>query len=526
MFRPEDLLQDEIEYPDQTRQLQQNYAPSQADQRSLLRIRMRLLEQRSTSLPPALPIEEMQTAPLQAWFNETLEHPLAGQFLPPRMPQPSQSKKKLGNAWRLVALVAVLSVIILSGIWYTLLHFSAQTGYPDQPRVTPTTVPGQNTSLSGLSEIKMTSATIGWAREDLSSGQLPTIARTTDGGKSWRAFDFHGQTAGLVGHFFLNDQTAWVIMGTSLDAHTNVTVMRTTDGGQHWTTLQLPPEMANITFLDQQHGWAWARGPLAGVQASRTLYKTVDGGATWSNVSTLSTTRTFEDLTPGPLPLSDSLNLNENLDLTFLTSDRGWAIVYQSSQTSDRAFLYLTQNSGVTWQLQQLPQPATGPIPGIHTTIQGNNLSGAFVTVGAPQFFTVYDGILSVTVQLSAQTQREVYLYATTDGGQNWSSLGTNIEGTGTSRVFVLDAAHLLLVDAQTITVYVLVQDRWQEQGSSQVVGAKYLSFVNSQLGWTYTEQQSGDQIMSTLYTTSDGGKSWQKIGQNITTRSPSTQGG
>lgn len=519
MFRPEDLIQDEIEHPDQTRQLQQNYALSQADQRSLLHIRTRLLAQRSVPFPPSARIEEMQTEPLRAQFNEALERPLAGQFLPPRIPQPSRSKKKVVNTWRLAALVAVLGVVILSSIWYTLMHFPALTGHPNPPRVTPTTVPAQNSFLPGLIDIKMTNATIGWARVVSSDGQLPTIARTTDGGKTWRTFDFQGQTAGLMGHFFLNDQTAWVLMGSSLDAHTNISVMRTTDGGQHWMTLQMPPEVDNITFLDQQHGWAWATGPLAGVQATRTLYKTINGGATWMSLGTLSTTRAFDDPTPGPLPLGDGFGL------TFLTPQRGWAIVYQS-QVSQRDFLYLTRDGGVTWQLQQLPQPATGPIPGIQTTLQGGAQSGAFASMRAPQFFTSQHGLLSIVSQISAQKPREVYLYETNDGGQSWSLLGTNIEGTGTSQAFVLDTIHLLLVDKQTITVYGLVQGQWQEQGTSHIVGVMFLSFVNSQLGWAYAVQQSGNQLMSTLYTTGDGGKSWQKIGQSITVQSPTTQGG
>ncbi len=417
--------------------------------------------------------------------------------------------------------MAGLTVVILGGVWY-LVHFSPQTGHPDQPHVTG---PGQNTSLSDLSDIKMTSATVGWARI-LSSEQPFTIARTTDGGKTWRAFDFHGQVAGLIDHFFLNDQMAWVVMGTGSGGNTSLTVMRTTDGGQHWVPLQMPPGMEKITFLDQQHGWAWALGPLASAQTSLRLYKTVDGGATWSSVSMLSTTRSFGDLTPGPLPISSDRNLYEFFSLSFLTPQRGWAIVSQSSQTSERAFLYRTQDGGKTWQQQQLPQPTTGPIPGIHTTIQGKGQSGAFVALNVPQFFTSHDGLLSVTSQTSTQTPREIYLYATSDGGQSWSPLGTYLSGTGTAHVVVLDTTHLLLVNAQTITVYALAQDQWQEQVSSHVAGVMFFSFVNARLGWAYAEQQSGDQVISTLYATSDGGKSWHQIGQSSTIQTPTTQGG
>src|SRR5258708_31854837 len=226
MSRPEDLIQDEIEHPEQTWQLQQSYPLSQADQRSLLRIRTRLLTQRSPSLPPAARIEELQTEPLRDLFNEPLERPLAGQFLPPRVSQPSRTKKKAVSTWRLVALVAVLCVVVLGGTWYALTHVLTSTEHPISPRVTPTSVPGQKAASFALADLKMTSATTGWARmTDMSSGQeLFMIARTTDGGKTWQSFDFQGQPAGLIGHFFLNDQAAWVIMGTSTDPHTQSTV--------------------------------------------------------------------------------------------------------------------------------------------------------------------------------------------------------------------------------------------------------------------------------------------------------------
>lgn len=87
MFRPEDLIPDEIEHSEQTRHLQHSYPMSQADQRSLLRIRTRLLAQRSSSFSP----------------DEPPEHPVGGQFLPHSFLQPSRPKRTAVSTWRLVA---------------------------------------------------------------------------------------------------------------------------------------------------------------------------------------------------------------------------------------------------------------------------------------------------------------------------------------------------------------------------------------------------------------------------------------
>jgi hypothetical protein len=469
MYRPEDLIQDESEHPEQTWHLQQSYPRSQADQRSLLRIRTRLLAQRSPSLPSLARIEEMPTEPLRARSNEPLERPRAGQFLPPRVSQPSRPKKKAVSTWRLVALVAVLCVVVLSGTWYALQHVRTSTGHPISPRVTPTSVPGQKPASFALADLKMTSATTGWARmADRSSGQ------------------------GLF------------------------TIARTIDGGQHWTTLHIPPEMSNLTFLDQKHGWAW---PLAGVPPSSTMYKTVDGGTTWIKLGLMSTNRIPGDLAPGALPFS------EFFGLTFLTPQRGWATIYPS-QVSERAFLYLTKDGGVTWQVQHLPQPASGPIPGIHTTIQGNAQSGALIDIQGPKFFTPHHGVLSIVSQSSAQGPREIYLYETNDSGDNWVPLGTHIE----DRSFlseVLDPTHLLVWNKQTITVYALVNAQWQPQHRSQVAGqVGFFSFVTNQLGWLFTSQQAANELIRTLYRTNDGGLSWHEVVRESTPLPPQRQGG
>ncbi|GCE26430.1 hypothetical protein KDA_19140 [Dictyobacter alpinus] len=514
MFSPEDLIQDELEYPAQTQQLQQSYPRSQADQQSLLRIRTRLLEQRTKQITTAVYAEGTQEV-----LDEELERPPAGQFQQPPMAQPIRPRRKTAFMWYRVALVAVLCTAILGGLWYALKQFPSPTGQPIKPHATPTAVPQQPPQFDVIVEIKMTSAMAGWARV-ITNKQLSTVAHTTDGGKSWHTFDFHGQAAGLMGSFFLDDQSAWVILGAGMDPHTNVNAMRTTDGGQHWQPFQLPPSTVNITFLDRQHGWAWDLTPAPHIQGSRTLYRTVDGGVTWNSFSIMSTTRTIGDPTPGPLPLYDSLRL------IFVTSHHGWAIL--SSVTGPtHTFLYQTQDGGTTWELQTLPQPASGPIPGIG---QEEMLDGGFAIMSSPRFFAPQQGVLSITSQASTQSSRKIYLYTTSDGGQSWVQSGSNIEITSQAQSYplIIDTTHLLLMDmkTKTITPYTLINNQWQQQHSSNIAGVEAFSAVNAQLVWIYARQPTGKQIISTLYTSSDAGKTWYQVMQNVTTPPVPIQGG
>jgi photosystem II stability/assembly factor-like uncharacterized protein len=344
------------------------------------------------------------------------------------------------------------------------------------------------------------------------------IIRTTDGGQDWKAFHFDKQPAGILGYFALDDQTAWVALGHSLDRHSPVPLMRTTDGGQHWTALSLPPAISQITFLDRQHGWAWDQFAM---QEQNSLYQTVDGGKTWVKVSSTSANRSINDTTPGPLPLGNAFGL------TFITPQHGWATVY-ASQDHQRELLYMTQDGGKTWQLQQLPRPVGGEaIPGIHTTIQASQSSGAYVVMMGPKFFDAQHGILRIGSQVSFKQPREIYLYETNDGGQSWLPLGNNIEDTSGSLLpaSVIDTTHVVLQSiypgSGTVIMYALVNGQWQKQQVQHFAGVvNDLYFANAQFGWVISEQSvrtgSTEKITRSIYTTNNGGKSWQMITQTI----------
>jgi photosystem II stability/assembly factor-like uncharacterized protein len=113
----------------------------------------------------------------------------------------------------------------------------------------------------------------------------PEIGVTRDGGTTWvfrddplvHALRFPDVT------LFLTPQTGWMGGTTSDDDGRQIrpAVIRTDDGGTTWHRSSFPSQTVgnpiDIQFLDPERGWlvVWNDNPSA-------LFKTRDGGATWS----------------------------------------------------------------------------------------------------------------------------------------------------------------------------------------------------------------------------------------------------
>jgi photosystem II stability/assembly factor-like uncharacterized protein len=118
----------------------------------------------------------------------------------------------------------------------------------------------------------------GWAAGGYGGGN-GTILHTTDGGATWNP-----QTPALSDHiaasFFLNNQRGWLVGYGGR-------VQRTTDGGATWEAMSQVNHyyVDDIHFQDAQTGWlgvsnqARSQAPDDG---RGFIYKTTDGGATWT----------------------------------------------------------------------------------------------------------------------------------------------------------------------------------------------------------------------------------------------------
>jgi photosystem II stability/assembly factor-like uncharacterized protein len=99
------------------------------------------------------------------------------------------------------------------------------------------------------------------------------IFSTSDAGLSWRRGPSLPMEA--YGLYLVDPQHGWAL---NLKGGT---VLATSDGGQHWSVVGLlPSEMGpvDLQFITTKTGW------LMGMESlGRTIFKTEDGGVTWTS---------------------------------------------------------------------------------------------------------------------------------------------------------------------------------------------------------------------------------------------------
>ncbi len=98
------------------------------------------------------------------------------------------------------------------------------------------------------------------------------------------------------------------------------TLYRTDDGGKTWSLQDYPG--GELLWQDDQRGWALGRD----------IYRTVDGGATWSFVHAVTWDGQF----------------------SFVDDQHGWAVARNEQEIA----LVRTENGGVRWSILK---PVTAP---------------------------------------------------------------------------------------------------------------------------------------------------------------------
>ncbi|HLZ57301.1 MAG TPA: YCF48-related protein [Ktedonosporobacter sp.] len=353
----------------------------------------------------------------------------------------------------------------------------------------PITMP--DARLGPLTTIRMLGQTHGWALTE------HAILRTKDGGLHWRdVTPPTTQLNALARGDFRDSRYAWIV-GTQSSG--SIFLLHTSDGGQTWQRSTITTDSQSAIadmphFLTPLEGWlelVTHGGPGAGSESADILH-TTDSGQTWSKIA--STDRFNESGLP---------RAGYKTGISFKDHLNGWATGHDASYN---AWLYATHDGGHTWHSQPVVD-----LPGYY----GTDATMVSYTTTPPVFFG-NDGFLPVEVrgQLDRGPQAAVHgfiLCITHDGGQTWVSdwktMPFSLTVFTTSNLYIADMQHAWAGDDQVGALYTTSDggQTWQ-QISSKAGPFKSLSFVDMSHGWAI------DTTSSQLLHTSDGGRTWQPL--------------
>lgn len=351
------------------------------------------------------------------------------------------------------------------------------TPIPDTPA--PAAINAPLVESPSLVNIHFLNELDGWAVTETQ------ILRTNDGGITWYNVTPPNVTqAGYsVNTFVLDNEHVWAQVPDMANYPNAGTLYHTSDAGLSWTFVTTPFSGANMTFLDDKNGWAfvdlgagagsegvavfqttdggatWNQTytndlnssnaqdslPLGGIKSGLTplnmqtawvsgvvysdgtvyLYRTDDGGANWSQVTSLS------------LPLAGQTTQVSFDPVKFVTSQDAFVTVHIPSDQSQMA-VYTSNDAGNTWSFTPTLIPSGGSADFLSAT--------EAVIYNGDQFYVTHDAAHTWSIippdtafgdafammdfintstgwVITSDSNDHRSLYRTNDGGVTWSSV-------------------------------------------------------------------------------------------------------
>jgi photosystem II stability/assembly factor-like uncharacterized protein len=335
---------------------------------------------------------------------------------PPPSPEVLIEEARRRHRRRLFITTTILVVVLAAGVlaavaiggWGSRRGGSAQAASPPSQDGGGTSSQRAVVSVAGAPFIIQTgllSTQQGWGL----NGQV--LYLTSDGGQSWRVItpkNMDGQADRLDQLFAIGPSDFWVpfsdMPGTRCQGGScrYSAIDSTTNAGRTWNVGYLPGCFdcgIAVSFLSSEEGFAFGQRGASEVRSQAQVYETTDGGRSWVRTASLQ------------LPIGGGSN-----GLTFSSKSVGWFVVAGNEATAPyrpiggghiaTAALYRTTDGGHYWTRVALPAPG--------------NSSERIVGIGAPQFFGIANGVLSVAVEDTATRRDSAVIYATSNGGRTW----------------------------------------------------------------------------------------------------------
>lgn len=334
-----------------------------------------------------------------------------------------------------------------------------------------------------LVSLRMVTESAGWALTGTA------VLRTNDGGETWADVTPESGTGTTVGAASFPDaDRGWFTAVREGDPA--VVIFRTADGGRSWQKAaaesRYPFFAVKLQFIDARCGWLMVSQGVAAGSERVEIYRTGDGGASWS----LAAAADPDSRKPGGLPFGGLKN-----GISFRDEENGWVTGYSHGPG---IFLYQTSDGGETWREQSLPVP-----PGYGT-------EGGSASAWPPVFFDGKDGFLPV--RFGAQQPPATVFYATHDGGATWNPTAPVTPENNKGLVWSFaDARHGFATDGDRLYLTADGGRKWTEiTPDTSLVGVLQLEFINSKKGWALVSEPGSTRTR--LLRTVDGGRTWKLL--------------
>ncbi len=355
------------------------------------------------------------------------------------------------------------------------------------------TTPSSGTS-SHLNSVYFTSPSVGY----ISGSYSGIILKTTDGGETWTQ-KYSGDLYNYCLLIAFADANRGIVSGNQNT--TNAKYLQTTDAGENWTdiTSQSNYIFSGVTFANSTIGIA--------VKGNGAVYKSTDGGGTWTQKNTVVTTKNLVGVHYADLNNGTAVGSDINGGVVVHTTNGGNTWILQTTQmaTPNNVFFLNPEYGAVAYGW-------SGGGGGIFTTRDAGNTWTRKKGNGQYDLDTYGISMLDTGTIVATASQGKVY--RSTNSGTNWSTIQTPVTATLYNLQFIQDTIGVAVGASGAIIRTTDGGLTWTQQTSNTTTVLYGVSFCSLDTGTVVGG--SGK-----IYRTVDGGATWtlQSSGVSSTLR-------